>query len=66
MVVRLLGIHQDGVVASREKVAPPLGRAARIVDLEEPAHRLLLQPLADVALLGPGLGCQLRRRWIPR
>ena len=59
-------IREHGVVAGREEVAARLGRAGGVLHLEEPAHSLLLQPLADVALLRPGLDRQLRRRRAPQ
>ena len=37
-------------VPGRKRVAPLAGRRGRVVDLEDPGNRLLLQPLARVAL----------------
>ena len=50
-VVDAVAVEQDLVVAGRDPVAALVGCCGHVLDLEDPADRLVLQPLADVALV---------------
>ena len=55
-----LGIGQDGSVAGRQRVAPLVGRGGHVVDIEDGADGLMLQPLTCIAGIDAGALRQLR------
>ena len=59
---RALGVGEHVRVLGREPEAPRVGGRVRVVDLEEAGDRLLLEPLARVALVDPGRRGELGRR----
>jgi hypothetical protein len=56
-----VAVDQHLGVPVRKPVATLLGPCVRVVDLEDPGDRLLLEPLARVALVGSGRGGELGR-----
>nr|WP_165547440.1 hypothetical protein [Kribbella sindirgiensis] len=62
MVVDMVRIGQHRYVLGRQGVAPFGGSRGHVVDVDQSAGGVVLQPLADVALVGAGAFGQLDRR----
>ena len=58
----VVGVGHDRRVGRGQAVAPLLGVVARVVDLEDAGHRLLLEPLPRVARVDPAARGELARR----
>jgi hypothetical protein len=61
-VSRVVGVGQHLGVAVRQPEAPVVLRCGGVLDLEEAGDRLLLEPLACVALVDAGALCEPGRR----
>ena len=57
----LIGVEQDGGMALRERELTGFGVGADIVDVEDPADGLVLEPFARVARMDAGTLGQLGR-----
>lgn len=64
-VVKTALVDEDRPVRGRERITSFVGGGVQAIDGKEAGHRLLLEPLADVALGGAGLTGQLTRSHPP-
>ena len=54
LVADVVRVGQDGDVGGRQPVAAGQRPGRRVVDLQQPARRVMLQPFPDIAFDGPG------------
>jgi hypothetical protein len=59
-VADVVGVGEDGEVAGRQPVAAVQRAGGGVVDRQQAAGGVVLEPLPDIALDGPGAPGQLR------